>query len=752
MDCFPLGFVQLQTNYPVHYTSKSNNFVSSHSILIHFTNMLFARNAGHCIQWKNLSYYTTARINHCQDEPLLKSIVSHSGQAKLYPHMVYCFSSLTVSIQNLVLRSGFVEYCESTRKLVASSSLTDLYDGNIWKQFQNVDGQAFLSLPNNYGLLLNVDWFKPFEHSVYSVGVIFLVVLNLPRSIRFKRENVILYGIIPGPSEPSLTLNSCLAPLISELLTLSNGVLLTLPGSNTKATFRCALLGVSCDLPAGRKVCGLTSYSAKLGCSRCYHPFFPGDGKPDYGGNFERNLWRPRSNEQHRSDVRRTLSCSTVTGRSKLELELGCRYSVLLDLPYFDPIRMLLIDPMHNLYMGTAKHFTFAILIGRNILSTLDLDTIKDRLDNTIVPSGLGRLPSSISPSTFLTAEQWQNWTLYFSIYCLYGLIPPEQLECWRHFVLACRKISEYTLSQDNLVVADTLFVRFCKKVKELYGREALTPNMHMHCHLVSCMQDFGPMRGFWLFPFERYNGILGSQPTNNRSIEIQLMRRFHKDNTHLHLAAEVKHWPLSDLFLDLITDDNGSSVSNNNPQLAFSNDIGLGSKYVISALSSDLLVVIRKVYSKLYPEHADGLVSGQISVSSTYKRYAHVTRKGKRIGSLQSGAKNAYVLAVPTFSFTSSRPSEFEGNCRPAQVHHFFQHSLFLPDCSKPRTHVFAQVSWPMVHPQRFVFVEVWCNNLNEPVIDNALLAVDAIASRVICSVDKVSNEHVLVIIPLIE
>ena len=50
------------------------------------------------------------------------------------------------------------------------------------------------------------------------------------------------------------------------------------------------------------------------------------------------------------------------------ELQLGCRYSVLVDLPYFDPIRMLLIDPMHNLYMGTAKHITFDILIGKKQL------------------------------------------------------------------------------------------------------------------------------------------------------------------------------------------------------------------------------------------------------------------------------------------------------------------------------------------------------------------------------------------------
>lgn len=38
-------------------------------------------------------------------------------------------------------------------------------------------------------------------------------------------------------------------------------------------------------------------------------------------------------------------------------------------------------------------------------------------------------------------------------------------------------------------------------------------------------------MQEFWLFSFERYIGILGKQPTNNRDIESQLMERFLREN-----------------------------------------------------------------------------------------------------------------------------------------------------------------------------------------------------------------------------
>lgn len=64
--------------------------------------------------------------------------------------------------------------------------------------------------------MLDVDWFQPFKHSPYSVGVIHLALMNLPRGERFKRENITVVGIIPGPGEPS-SLNPYFVPFVSEL-------------------------------------------------------------------------------------------------------------------------------------------------------------------------------------------------------------------------------------------------------------------------------------------------------------------------------------------------------------------------------------------------------------------------------------------------------------------------------------------------------------------------------------------------------
>ena len=63
-----------------------------------------------------------------------------------------------------------------------------------------------------------------------------------------------------------------------------------------------------------------------------------------------------------------------------------------------------------------------------------------------------------------------------------------------------------------------------------------------MHCHLRSCLLDYGPVYSFWCFSYERYNGILGNQPSNNRDIEPQLMMRFLADNAAYSLQCPAHY------------------------------------------------------------------------------------------------------------------------------------------------------------------------------------------------------------------
>ena len=369
-------------------------------------------------------------------------------------------------------------------------------------------------------------------------------------------------------------------------------------------------------MPASRKVSGFLSHNAKFACTRCLK-FFPGGfgEKRDYSG-FDRSQWLSRSNSKHRSDVELIRKCAIKTHREKKESELGCRYSILLKLPYFDPIRMTIIDPMHNLYLGTAKRILKKVWIEQNLINTKQFDVIQGCVDSVRVPAKLGRIPSKIASSfSSFTADQFKNWTNIYSLFALHNILSPEDFECWRHFVLASRLLNQTQLSLSDIQLADALLLQFCKRVERMYGTAIISPNMHMHCHLKECILDYGSIYGFWLFSFERYNGIFESFPTNSCSLEVQCMQRFTRKFTitttylpHEHrsdfsallqridpvvqgsLRATLQPLHQNDVCLQEITDWTQPT------------SVVLPPSYILSAFDQACISELQSLYSFLYP------------------------------------------------------------------------------------------------------------------------------------------------------
>ena len=269
--------------------------------------------------------------------------------------------------------------------------------------------------------MINVDWFQPYKHIIsYSVGVILLTIMNLPRALRYKEENIILAGIIPGPHEPHLNINSYINPLVEELLELWSGI--EMDTTAGRKLVRCAVICASCDIPAGRKLCSFLGHTPRYSCTKCKKGFPCSVGKMDYSG-YDRRNWKYRIDESHRQDVSNLLNCKSRNELKNLESSLGCRYSNLLRLPYFDAPRMLFIDPMHNLFCGTAKYYVHNCWLSNSLISKSQLEFIQDRINRTVVPPDIGRIPSKFqSGFASFTADQLKNWTVYYSAMVLHDI------------------------------------------------------------------------------------------------------------------------------------------------------------------------------------------------------------------------------------------------------------------------------------------------------------------------------------------
>ena len=161
----------------------------------------------------------------------------------------------------LLFRKDVVNALKERGNLIRSDILPDITDGAFYQNFVDNNGVQYLKNYRNLAGLINVDWLQPYENVNHSVGVIYLVLINLPREIRFRKENVIIIGVIPGPKEPKGNINFFLKPLVDELLDLWNGFIIK--ENDGEAYYKFVLIGSSSDLPATGKLCGFTSYNLR---------------------------------------------------------------------------------------------------------------------------------------------------------------------------------------------------------------------------------------------------------------------------------------------------------------------------------------------------------------------------------------------------------------------------------------------------------------------------------------------------------
>lgn len=255
--------------------------------------------------------------------------------------------------------------CHGTPK----AHVDDILQSPEVETFLDNDGKPFLQKMGTEARLvfsLFIDWFNPRGNrragASISSGVLFMACLNLPPEVRYKRENIYLAGILPGPKAPSLQeVNHYVAPLIPELLELWNdGVWYSRTALFPEGRIaRGALIPVVSDLGAVRKTTGQASHSATYFCSFCQLK------KCDISV-IDPAKWPRRDCEAFRRSARSWLAAPNTKERERLFKITGIRYSVLLELPYWKPTQFVVLDTMHNLFLGLFQRHCRKVF-GMNI-------------------------------------------------------------------------------------------------------------------------------------------------------------------------------------------------------------------------------------------------------------------------------------------------------------------------------------------------------------------------------------------------
>jgi hypothetical protein len=198
-----------------------------------------------------------------------------------------------------------------------------------------------------------------------SSGVIAAACLNLPADIRYKREYMYLAAVIPGPDEPHLTeLNHYIRPVVDQfLVSWERRVHFTQTANHPTGRDTCSAIATAvCDLLAARKFSQSAGHSSHFLCTRCdcYHKLTI--------GRTDCEKWSVQDCTILRQRAAQWKAATTQKSQVALFSQNGIRWTELWRLPYWNPTRMLVVDPMHCLLEGLAQfHF-------RNVLKLTTTD------------------------------------------------------------------------------------------------------------------------------------------------------------------------------------------------------------------------------------------------------------------------------------------------------------------------------------------------------------------------------------------
>lgn len=202
---------------------------------------------------------------------------------------------------------------------------------------------------------LGIDWFNPFGNRIagksYSVGAIYLIVNNLPPGVRIQQGNTCLVGILPGPTKPNAEcLRWYFKSIVRSLQRLYRGIWYSLTAAYPFGRWIYAMLGpVICDLEAARSVAGVPSHSATRLCSMC----------PVLRANIGLFHANPESHNiaTYLQLAHECRDLPTTSERHTFRINNGVGWSELLRLEYWNPVWFVVVDPMHNLFLGLCQRY-----------------------------------------------------------------------------------------------------------------------------------------------------------------------------------------------------------------------------------------------------------------------------------------------------------------------------------------------------------------------------------------------------------
>ncbi|KAM7286796.1 uncharacterized protein ISCGN_003897 [Ixodes scapularis] len=341
-------------------------------------------------------------------------------------------------------------------------------------------------------------------------------------------------GVYHGQCK-ALQSNVFLSPFVSDLKgVLSEGVAIG------NRVFRVQVGAIICDAPAKSYILGTKGHSGYFSCSKCTTE-----------GEFVRGrMCFP--------DLDAPLRTNASFRRAEQE-DHHIMETILKELP-IDIVDQVPLDYMHLICLGVVRKLVLLWLKGDKTyrIGSASRDSVSGANIEMrhYVPSDMSRKPRSLSDIDRWKASEFRLLVLYTGPAVLRSRIPKPLMDNFMTLHCAVTILCSPLLCREHLGYAERLLRHFVETYITLYGRHAVSHNVHGLIHVASDVRVHGPLHNYSAFPFENYMRKLKSyvrkperplQQVYNRIVEERFLVASPAVNTGESAASTP---PVSSVFL----------------------------------------------------------------------------------------------------------------------------------------------------------------------------------------------------------
>ena len=313
---------------------------------------------------------------------------------------------------------------------------------------------------------------------------------------------------------------------VTEVLNLTNGFDLKVP--NRRLSCKLRIQGQVADLPAKAASLNMKQYNGKFGCSICLEP-----GEKDGDNPLLRHypykatkapLRNHEDTMQHADLASSKSSIFSVKGSSPVHEILKIPEKVLLDFMH-QVLEGELYRRLKSFFFLSSNEAPFCL---KECIHAIDTSITAVKL-----PHDFPKKMRTISELGKWKAHEKGMFLFHMSLPCLRRYLPAEHFFHHSLFVTGMRILTEDSLVEEDITLAELMLDSYVRLVEELYGKKERTYNLHSISHFAQQTRNHGNPILQSAFVFEGMIALLKKKFHGTRGIISQMIRNMATSQTY---------------------------------------------------------------------------------------------------------------------------------------------------------------------------------------------------------------------------